>query len=166
MLELNKKQATSFQVDVDLLKTAAERLADKSRIYWLLGASCTGKTSVCARLAKAGITVLDMDSCIYGSYLEKYSQARHPASCAWLKRMDAMQWALSLSWEEFCDLNEATNAEILDLFAEEVHAGARTFPLVVDGGLCHPRLLSQVLPLGNVLCLQREEEARGRRMGM
>ena len=74
--------------------------------------------------------------------------------------MDAMQWALSLSWEEFNNLNEATNAEILDLFAEEVHARDRTCPLVVDGGLSYPHLLSKVLPVDNVLCLQREEEMR------
>ena len=145
---------------MSLLKIAAERLADKDHIYWLLGASCTGKTSACNHLASTGAAILDMDSRIFGSYLEKYSETRHPASCAWLKRTDAMQWVLSLSLEEFGNLNEATNVEILDLFAEEVQDRAETTPLVVDGGLSYPHLLARVLPVDNVLCLQREEEKR------
>lgn len=156
----NMTHATPFPVNKGLLTTAVERLAGKKHIYWLLGASCTGKTAACKCLASRGIAICDMDSRIFGDYVEKYSETGHPASCAWLKRTDAMQWALSLSWEEFYRLNEATNVEILDLFAEEVQASEETRPLVVDGGLSHPCLLAQVLPLANVLCLQRNEEAR------
>ena len=71
-----------------------------------------------------------------------------------------MQWALSLSWDEFNRLNEATNIEILDLFSQEVRASSETRPLLVDGGLSHPYLLAQVLPVDNVLCLKRDDTAR------
>lgn len=154
------EHTTSFFVDKNLLKAVAERLIGKDHIYWLLGASCTGKTQVCRHLASKGVAICDMDARIFGFYLEKYAATRHPASCAWLKRADAMQWALSLSWEEFNNLNEATNIEILDIFSEEVQASTETRPLVVDGGLSHPYLLTQVLPLANILCLQRDDDSR------
>jgi hypothetical protein len=154
------KPPSSFPIDWELLKSAQERLNVKRPIYWLLGASCTGKTTVCNCLALKGMTVCDMDARIFGDYLGKYTEARHPASCAWLKREDALHWALSLSWEEFNCLNEATNVEILDLFASEVQASTESRPIVVDGGLSHPYLLAQVMPSANVLCLLREENMR------
>ena len=101
-----------------------------------------------------------MDARIFGDYLGKYTEASHPASCAWLKQADALEWALSLLWDEFNRLNEATNIEILDLFSQEVRASSETGPLVVDGGLSHPYLLAQVLPVDNMLCLKRDETAR------
>jgi hypothetical protein len=152
--------ASGMKVDEKLLKSVGERLAGKHHIHWLLGASCTGKTAVCKCLASQGIAVCDMDSRIFGTYLEQYSESRHPASCAWLKRDDAMQWALSLSWEEFNSLNEATNVEILDLFADELQNWPQTQPLVVEGGLSHPYLPARVLPAANLLYLTRDEDAR------
>ncbi len=101
-----------------------------------------------------------MDARIFGEYVGKYDETRHPASCAWLKRPDGLQWVLSLSWDEFNRLNEAAGAEILDLFSHELLASTEAHPLVVDGGLWHPRLLAQVLPAANVLCIQRDEAAR------
>jgi hypothetical protein len=154
------KPAASFPVNRALLKTVAERLAGKRPIYWILGASCTGKTVVCQELQSKNIAVCDMDARIFGDYVAKYSETRHPASCAWLKREDALPWALSLAWEEFNRLNEATNVEILDLFSKELFSSPETQPLVVDGGLSHPYLLGEILPVENIICLLREESHR------
>lgn len=150
-----------FSPNEDLLKAAIERFDGTRRIFWLLGASCTGKTTVCKCLAAShNVAICDMDARMFGDYVGKYTETAHPASCAWLRRADALQWALSLSWDEFNRLNEATNVEILDLFSQEVQASTETKPLVVDGGLSHPYLLAQVLPVGNILCIQRDEAAR------
>lgn len=150
-----------FPVDQDLLKAASECFRGRTDIFWLLGSSCTGKTTLCKQLATSqNIAVCDMDARIFGSYLDRYLPSKHPASCEWLKRADALRWALSLSWEEFNDLNEATNVEVLDLFSQEIMAAPAGQPLLVDGGLSHPHLLAQVLPIGNMICIQRREDIR------
>jgi hypothetical protein len=155
------EQKTPFPPNHSLLKAVAERFAGNRRIFWLLGASCTGKTTVSKCLAASNnMALCDMDARIFGDYVGKYTETAHPASCAWLKRADALQWALSHSWDEFNRLNEAANVETLDLFSQEVQASTETRPLVVDGGLSHPYLLTHVLPLTNVLCIQRDEAVR------
>jgi len=155
------KCPSPFSPNHGLLQAVVNRLAGERRIFWLLGASCTGKTTISKCLAASNnMALCDMDARIFGDYVGKYTETAHPASCAWLKRADALQWALSLSWDEFNHLNEATNVEILDLFSQEVQASAETRPIVVDGGLSHPYLLAQVLPVDNLLCIQRDEAAR------
>ncbi|MBN1588599.1 MAG: hypothetical protein JW888_03705 [Pirellulales bacterium] len=49
------EHATPFSVDRSLLKAVAEQLADKRHVYWLLGASCTGKTTVRKCLASNNV---------------------------------------------------------------------------------------------------------------
>lgn len=162
-MEMNRPPSGSarFPIDHVMLKSASERLRGRRRLVWLLGGSCTGKTTVCNRLASLrDIATCDMDARIFGSYLDQYSPSKHPASCEWLTREDALRWALSLSWQEFHRLNEATNVEILDLFAQEITKASADRPLLVDGGLSHPYLLAQVLPTENIVCIRRQEKAR------
>ena len=56
----------------DSLQAVAERLAGQHGVFWLLGASCTGKTTVCRRLAETcNVTLCDMDARIFGEYFDE-----------------------------------------------------------------------------------------------
>ena len=56
-----------FSPNNELLKAVVERFDGNRRILWLLGASCTGKTTVCQCLsASKEIALCDMDARMFG----------------------------------------------------------------------------------------------------
>ena len=66
---------------------------------------------------------------------------------------------LSQPWPAFDALYAAANAETLDLLADDL-AGRPDAPLLIDGGITHPSVLTQVIPAARLLCLERDEAQR------
>ena len=143
-----------FPLNEVLIAKAHAIMAPRRDVYWIIGAACAGKSTVCRRLAdKTGIAVYDMDEHFYGSYMSCYRQERHPAAKTWFSAPNPLAWALSLSWEEFNALNRAALAECLDLFADDLTTdGERR--LLVDGGITHPAVLTRVILPDNVFCIE------------
>ena len=143
-----------FRLDECLVRETRERLTACRDLRWVVGGSCSGKSAVTRTIASQhGIPVFDMDAHMYGSYLDRYDPARHPACTAWLKRGDGLRWALSLRWEVFDSLNRAVDAEILDLFARDLAERPAGDAMLVDGGISHPGVLAAVLDPARVVCL-------------
>lgn len=142
-----------FRIDQALLTQARTRLSGRACLFWVLGGAGAGKSSVCEYLsAKYDIPVYRMDDHIYGDYHSRFLPARHPANYAWSTAPDPLAWLLNFSWEEFDAFNRAALPEYLDLFAEDLDC-AQDLPLLVDGGLCNPAMLVQVVPASQVVCL-------------
>ena len=99
------------------------------------------------------LSLYDMDEYSFGAYMGRYTWERHPASKSWFSADNPLEWVLSLSWAEFNSLYRAANAEILDLFTEDLRADPPAGPLIVDGGITHPSVLAQVLPAAHVFCI-------------
>lgn len=147
----------SFQPNQELLQRAGAILADFDQIYWVLGGAAAGKSTVCRAIAEqVGTAVYDMDAHIYGAYMGRYTPESHPASLAWFTAVNPLAFILSLSPTEFDNLNRAANVEYLDLFAEDLRQKPLQAPLLVDGGLTHPSVLAQVLPVERIICLAVE----------
>jgi len=153
-----------FEVDRALIREAALRLASARGLRWVIGGACSGKSTVCQIISRrTGVPVYDMDEHVYGRYMGRYSASRHPASTAWFKRGDGLRWVLSLPWEAFDDLNRATNAEFLDLVAEDVAERYGDRPLLVDGGITHPSVLAAAVDPSRIACLA-VDDAESRRI--
>lgn len=150
-----------YSVNRKLIEKASQVLKNRTNIFWILGGSCSGKTTLCEYLqSNRNFQIYDMDKYIFESYAGLYSKELHPVSFEWLTNPDGLDWVLSLSWEEFNSLNQATNAEFLDLFAADSSVRDSSAPLIVDGGLSHPALLKEVLPPENIVYLTRDEVTR------
>ena len=150
-----------FDVNPGLLASARERLAGRDDLFWLIGASCTGKSTLSRAIAaEKGIARYDMDAQIYGNFGPAYSPDRHPASTAWFSAENPFAWALSLSPDEFDDLNRAANAEYLDLLADDLETRDLRGPLLIDGGITHPAVLVEAIPPRQIFCLEIDEEQR------
>lgn len=153
-----------FEVDRALLRDAAARLAPARGLRWVIGGACSGKSSVCKTIARlAGVPVYDMDEHVYGRYMSRYSDSRHPASSAWFKHADGLAWVLAMPWQAFDDLNRATNAEFLDLVADDVAERYGDGPVLVDGGITHPSVLAAAVDPSRIACLA-VAEAESRRI--
>ena len=136
-----------FVVDESLLRKARAAFHDWPKLYWILGGSCTGKSAVAGAISdRTLLQVVDMDVRIYDRFTPAYRIERHPASKTRFGAENPLNWALSLSWDEFDALNRATDAEVLDLLADEVASEAREHGLIIDGGFTHPSLLARVVP--------------------
>jgi hypothetical protein len=143
-----------FQPNKQLLLRAGQLLARFDQIYWVLGGAASGKSTVCRAIAdQTDTAVYDMDAHIFGKYMGRYDEKRHPASLAWFTAVSPLAWILSLSPTEFDSLNRAANVEYLDLLAGDLRQNQPNGPLLVDGGLTHPALLAQVLPVERIVCL-------------
>lgn len=154
----------AFDVDRTLLVGAAERFASVPGLRWVIGGACSGKSAVCRTISRWSNTpVYDMDEHVYGRFLSRYSPSRHPASTAWFKRGDGLAWVLSLPWAAFDDLNRATNAEFLDLVAEDLVERFGDRPVLVDGGITHPSVLTAVVDPARIACLT-VDDAESRRI--
>lgn len=146
--------APTYEVDRALLREAAQRLESVRGLRWVIGGACSGKSAVCRTISRWNDTpVYDMDEHVYGSFLSRYSASRHPASTAWFKRGDGLAWVLSLSWAAFDDLNRATNAEFLDLVAQDLSERFGDQPVLVDGGITHPSVLAAAVDPARIACL-------------
>ncbi|MCP4359697.1 MAG: hypothetical protein GY796_16950 [Chloroflexi bacterium] len=143
-----------FVVNQALIQKAQKILSASPNIYWVLGGSATGKSTICQTISQmTQATVYDMDAFIYGHYQPHYSPERHPASVAWFGAESPLAWVMALSWEEFDALNQATNAEFLDLLADDLSPTNLTSPLLIDGGFTHPSIIAQAAHLPNIVCL-------------
>ena len=143
-----------FTVSTELLQKAKSILSKYKHIYWIIGGSCSGKSTICKMIAKEkNIQLYDMDEHIFGAYMGRYKEDRHPASKAWFSVKNSLDWVLSLSWKKFENLNKAANVEYLDLFSEDVKKYAKKNVLLVDGGISYPSVLAQAFPIENIVCL-------------
>lgn len=144
--------------DPTLLKKVRATLVDRVYLMWLIGGSGSGKSTIARALgARTGINVYDMDEAVFGRF--RFDPTRHPATTAWFTAANPLHWMLSLPWAEFDALYRANNAEMLDLLADDL-AGRPDKPLLIDGGITHPSILTQVIPAARILCLERDEAQR------
>lgn len=143
-----------FKIDTNLLTHARNALAGRARLYWLVGGAGAGKTTVCNALAaQFSLPVYDMDAQIYGAYHACFTPERHPVNSAWAAAPDGMAWLLALTAEEFAGFNQAALVEYLDLLAADLAGSDPHAPLLVDGGICNPGLLAQVIAPQQIVCL-------------
>ena len=143
-----------FSLDHDLLTEVRAALSEHKRNYWILGGAGSGKSTVCRALAEQlPIIVYDMDAYVFGDFMSRFTGERHPASTAWFSASDPMNWALSLSWTEFNSMYQAASAEYISLFAEDISKGTINEPVIVDGGITHPSVLAEVVPVKRIICL-------------
>lgn len=158
---MSHRHRLRFTVQQALLQEAAQCFAAFSRVYWIVGAACAGKSAVCRELAAMrNLELVDMDTLIYGTFMGRYTPARHPANTAWFGAPDPFAWVMDLTWEEFNALTAAADAEYLDLFARELSARDPARPLLVDGGVAHPAVPAQVMPAARIGCVAVRDEIR------
>jgi hypothetical protein len=149
-----------FATDNTLLEKARMVLSERSGLIWLIGGSGSGKSTISRAIAaRMGVAVYDMDDHVFGRY--RFDRQRHPATTAWFSAENPLGWMLSLSWEVFDALYRAASAEYLDLLADDL-TGRPDEPLLIDGGITHPSVLTRVIPVDRLICLERNEEARAR----
>ncbi|MDM8519541.1 hypothetical protein QUF64_05785 [Anaerolineales bacterium HSG6] len=140
--------------NLELLAQAKQILSAYKKIYWVIGGACSGKSTLCRMIAqKIDIPVYDMDEYIFGTYMPRYTEVRHPVSKAWFSAENGLDWVLSLSGADFEVLNRAANAEYIDLFAQDVRRYSVQDWLLVDGGISYPAILAQAFPVGQIACL-------------
>lgn len=149
-----------FSLNDALLTKSQATLSQWPDILWLIGGSCSGKSTVARALAgRTGRPLYDMDEAMFGRF--RFDPIRHPATTAWFTADNPLGWMLALSWPEFDALYRASNAEMLDLLAGDL-AGRPPAPLILDGGITHPSVLTQVIPAPRVVCLETSEARRVR----
>jgi hypothetical protein len=152
-----------YTVNRELLSKARAILSERLNLFWIIGGSCSGKTTIARAISQAkNLPIYDMDAQIFGDYMARYTAERHPASRTWFSAENSLHWALSLSWEQWNGLNQAATAEQLDLIADDIrkHDGDR--PLLIDGGITHPSILTRVFPAGQVVCIDAPDAMRAR----
>ena len=143
-----------FTVDADLLAAARRVLANRDHLYWIVGGAGSGKTTVCQSLsARFDLPVYDMDAHIYGAYHARFTPERHPVNRAWANAENGLAWLLAMSWDEFDSFNRAALAEYVDLLAEDLAGQPRDAGVLIDGGICNPALLAEVLPPRQIVAL-------------
>jgi hypothetical protein len=148
-----------FTPDQRLLDKAKQQLHNRTGLFWLIGASCAGKSTVARLLAqRQGVDLYDMDEAVFGRY--QFRADRHPATTAWFSAGDPLGFMLALSWAEFDALYRAANAEYLDLLADDLVARSADQVIILDGGITHPSLLAQVVPPARVACLSAPDAVR------
>ncbi|MBX7250589.1 MAG: hypothetical protein K1X50_01310 [Candidatus Promineofilum sp.] len=141
-----------------LIDSARAVLSSRSNPRWLIGGSASGKSTIARALgARTGIAVYDMDEAVFGRF--RFDPVRHPATTAWFTAANPLAWMLSLPWAAFDALYRANNAEMLDLLADDL-AGRPDAPLLIDGGITHPSVLTQVIPAGRIVCLETDDARR------
>lgn len=151
-----------YRINHNLLSNACTSLFKRHRLYWVVGGAMSGKSTICQILSdRFGIPIYDMDAHIYGTYHSRFTQERHPANYDWSSAHNGLEWLLSMSWGEFNAFNKAALAEYLDLMAEDMQAQELETPILVDGGICNPGLLTQVIPANQIVCLARKHHSSG-----
>jgi len=147
-----------FILNNELLTQSQAALCRRESLYWVVGGAGSGKTTICNALAaKFELPVYDMDAHIYGAYHGRFTQERHPVNKAWASARDGLAWLLDMSWDEFDSFNQAALPEYLDLLVEDLEAAKSNGSVIIDGGICNPGLLAQVIPIHQIVCLARPE---------
>jgi hypothetical protein len=149
-----------FPINLTLLENSHSILSAWPRLTWLIGGSCSGKSTLSRALAaRLGVERYDVDEAVFGRF--HFDPRRHPATAAWGSAEDPLGWMISHPWDTFSALYRAANAETLDLLAAEL-AGRPATSLIVDGGISHPSVLAQVIPAARIVCLETTDEVRAR----
>ena len=149
-----------FIINNDLLAQCRESLFKRDRLYWVVGGAGSGKTTICQAIsARFDIPVYDMDAHIYGAYHGRFVQERHPVNHAWSRSQNGLAWLLNMAWDTFDQFNQAALPEYLDLLVEDLEALAPNGSLLIDGGICNPALIAQVMPTGRIICLAIPERS-------
>jgi len=149
-----------FIINNDLLTQSRATLFRRDRLYWVVGGAGSGKTTICRALsARFDIPVYDMDAHIYGAYHGRFTQKRHPVNRAWSTARDGLAWLLDMSWDEFDNFNQAALAEYLDLLAKDLGATKPNASVLIDGGICNPALIAQVISTRQIVCLTIPERS-------
>jgi hypothetical protein len=149
-----------FTINNDLLTQSRATLFRRDRLYWVVGAAGSGKTTICRLLsARFNIPVYDMDAHIYGAYHSRFRLERHPVNRAWSTARDGLAWLLDMSWDEFNGFNQAALPEYLDLLAEDLDATKPSDSVLIDGGICNPALIAQAISTRQIVCLVMPERS-------
>jgi len=155
------KPEMQFSIDYSLLTQAREKLAEHKKIYWLLGGSGSGKSTISQALsAEYDIPIYDMDAHIYGTYHERFTDEKHPVNKAWANAENGMAWLLDMLWDAFNNFHQAALPEYLGLFMEDLEAINPNDSLLIDGGVWHPHLVAQVISPARIVCLVNEQSSR------
>ncbi|MGL5256394.1 MAG: hypothetical protein ACRC76_05070 [Proteocatella sp.] len=149
-----------FRVDMELLETVKAKLENCSNIFWLVGGSCSGKSTISRMMEeKFDYIRYDMDEYIFGKYMDRYSKELHPANSAWFGAENPLDWALSFpNWEEYNEFNMTSMVEQLSLFCEDIELMDKDEKILVDGGITNPDILAKVLNKNKICCLNIEDE--------
>ena len=143
-----------FIINNDLLTQSRATLSRFDRLYWVVGGAGSGKSTICRSLsARYDIPVYDMDAHIYGAYHGRFTQERHPVNRVWSTASDGLAWLLDMSWDEFDSFNQAALPEYLDLLVEDLDAANPDASVLIDGGICNPALIAQVISTRQIVCL-------------
>ena len=144
-----------FIINNDLLTQSRAALSRCDRLYWVVGGAGSGKSTICRSLsARYDIPVYDMDAHIYGAYHGRFTQERHPVNRAWSTASDGLAWLLDMSWDEFDSFNQAALPEYLDLLVEDLDAANPDASVLIDGGICNPALIAQVISTRQIVAWQ------------
>ena len=155
-----RRMLMRFIINNDLLSQSVASLSRRDRLYWVVGGAGSGKTTICRALsARFDIPVYDMDAHIYGGYHGRFTQKRHPVNSAWSTAQDGLAWLLDMSWDEFDSFNQAALPEYLDLLAEDLAATKPNASVLIDGGICNPALLAQIISTCQIVCLAIPERS-------
>lgn len=145
-----------FVIDKALLAAAKIKLANRPRVYWLVGGAGSGKSTICQALANQfNLPIYDMDAHIYGDYHGRFSPTRHPVNSQWAAAPNGLAWLLALSWAEFDAFNKVAVPEYLDLLAEDLDKLALDEGLLIDGGIVNTAVAAQAFPASQMVCLSR-----------
>ena len=143
-----------FSIDHSLLTKAHAKLTGYKKLYWILGGSGSGKSTISQALsAQYDIPIYDMDAHIYGSYHERFTDEKHPVNKVWANAENGLAWLLDMSWDAFNNFHQAALPEYLDLLTEDFAEIGREKGLLIDGGVWHPALLAQAFPPAQIICL-------------
>jgi len=122
VVEVTKRRIPMpFPINHNLLIQARTILSHRTGLLWIVGASGSGKSTVCRALAERfGLSVFDMDAHIYGDWHARFDPIRHPVNRAWAGVENGLGWLLDMSWAEFDAFNRAALPEYLDLLAQDL----------------------------------------------
>ena len=149
-----------FAIDKALLAETRDKLSRRTFLYWIVGGAGSGKTTVCRVLStRLGIPIYDMDAHIYGEYHRRFNPENHPVNTAWSTANNGLAWLLDMSWDEFNSFNQAALPEYLDLLCEDLDEAEPGAGVLIDGGICNPALLAQVIPSRRIACLSAPERS-------
>ncbi|WP_192929601.1 shikimate kinase [Alkaliphilus serpentinus] len=149
-----------YHLNESLLNEARKVLKNRKNIFWIVGGSCSGKSTVGKTIAsKFKMLYYDLDEYIFDKYIRRYSKELHPASREWFFAENPLNWALSFSsWEENNEFNVALTVEQLSLFSEDVQEIDRDKAILVDGGITNPAILARVLDAHQICCIKIEDD--------
>jgi len=149
-----------FIINNDLLAKFRESQLRRDKLYWVVGGAGSGKTTISQTLSTVfNIPVYDMDAHIYGVYHSRFTQEHHPVNRSWSTSENGLAWLLNMSWDEFNNFNQAALPEYLSLLAEDLETVDAKDSLLVDGGICNPALLAQVILPHQIVCLAAPEKS-------